>query len=108
MHFLIHASTTLAIAGSSLAGLIRRQQYSFTDADILNYALTLEHLENEFYRKGIANFTAGDFAKAGYGADFYENLKEIAYDEVTHIDFLTAALKGLVHTFFLLDIGLAD
>jgi rubrerythrin len=31
------------------------------DVDILNYALTLERLEAEFYRQGLENFEASDF-----------------------------------------------
>ena len=64
-----------------------------TDADILNYALTLEHLEDKFYREGLANYTEAEFASAGFDATFYGNLKEISSDETTHVAFLTAALK---------------
>lgn len=63
-------------------------------ADILNYALTLEHLKNKFYYKGLANFTQAQFATAGYDATFYANLKEVSSDETTHVTFLTTALKG--------------
>lgn len=62
---------------------------------ILNYALTLEHLEATFYREALAKFSAEDFANAGYnGTNFYKNLQEIGRDEQTHVDFLTTALKG--------------
>ncbi|KAI9665567.1 MAG: hypothetical protein M1831_001710 [Alyxoria varia] len=63
-----------------------------TDADILNYALTLEHLENTFYRTGLDKFSKEDFAAAGYDETFYGNLKEVSMDESTHVDFLTKAL----------------
>ena len=59
----------------------------------MNYALTLEHLEDKFYREGLANYTEADFANAGFDATFYANLKEISYDETTHVSFLTSALK---------------
>ena len=36
-----------------------------TPVDVLNYALTLEHLEYAFYRDGLEEFTAEDFAAAG-------------------------------------------
>ena len=59
---------------------------------ILNYALTLEHLENTFYRTGLKNFTQKQFADAGFDATFYKNLQVIASDERTHVDFLTKAI----------------
>lgn len=63
-------------------------------ADILNYALTLEHLEDRFYREGLANYTQAQFAAAGFNAAFYQNLQEISFDETTHVNFLTSALAG--------------
>ena len=72
--------------------IVKRQAPKLTDADILNYALTLEHLEDKFYREGLANYTEADFAKAGFDSTFYANLKEISSDETTHVSFLTAAL----------------
>ena len=65
---------------------------TITDADILNYALTLEHLEDTFYREGLSNFSETDFATAGFDSTFYANLKEVSSDETTHVSFLTAAL----------------
>ncbi len=67
---------------------------TITDADILNYALTLEHLEDKFYREGLANFTVDDFTKAGFSADVYNNIKIVSKDEQTHVAFLTGALKA--------------
>ena len=61
---------------------------------ILNYALTLEHLENAFYQQGLANFSESQFADAGFDSDFYANLKTVASDESTHVDFLTKGLTG--------------
>lgn len=63
-----------------------------SDADILNYALTLEHLENKFYMEGLANYTQETFAAAGFDATFYNNLMEISSDEQTHVAFLTSSL----------------
>ncbi|EME44498.1 hypothetical protein DOTSEDRAFT_72090 [Dothistroma septosporum NZE10] len=63
------------------------------DATILNYALSLEHLEATFYREALQKFTLEDFQAAGLGADFLDNLKEIAKDEATHVDFLTTGLS---------------
>ena len=54
--------------------------------------MTLEHLEDKFYREGLSNYTEDDFANAGFDATFYGNLKIISSDETTHVGFLTAAL----------------
>lgn len=72
--------------------MIRQSAPAITDADILNYALTLEHLEDTFYRQGLKNFTEKQFADAGYDATFYGNLKEVSSDETTHVSYLTAGL----------------
>ena len=71
---------------------LRQAAPQVTDADILNYALTLEHLEDKFYREALSNFTESDFAAAGFDSTFYNNLKEISSDEMTHVSFLTSAL----------------
>jgi hypothetical protein len=84
----------LAAAGMASAGPIlkTRQAQGVTDVEILNYALTLEHLEDKFYREGLANYTQADFVAAGFADPFYDNLREISYDETTHVSFLSKAL----------------
>lgn len=62
--------------------------------DILNYALTLEHLEDTFYREGLAKFSEAELASAGFDATFYSNIKRVSSDETEHVAFLTSALKG--------------
>ncbi|MCJ1477630.1 hypothetical protein MMC13_006303 [Lambiella insularis] len=85
----------VATAGlSTAAPLAKRQASAITDAVILNYALTLEHLEDTFYRQGLANYSQAQFAAAGFDQTFYSNLKEISADETTHVAFLTAGLKA--------------
>ena len=55
----------LLATGAAPAGrrLARAQDFA-DDLDILNYALTLEHLETAFYRDGLAAFGDADFAAA--------------------------------------------
>ena len=84
--------STLTHHRASFLKKIRQTAPAITDADILNYALTLEHLEDTFYREGLANFTEEMFSAAGFDSTFYANLKEVSSDETTHVAFLTAAL----------------
>lgn len=63
-------------------------------ADILNYALTLEHLEDNFYREGLSKYSEEHFTEAGCDNTFYENLKKVSQDESDHVAFLTEALSG--------------
>jgi hypothetical protein len=62
-----------------------------TDIDVLNYALTLEHLETAFYRDALAQFAPEDF-----GAEsIYPLLEQIAAHEAAHVEALTAAIADL-------------
>lgn len=80
-----------ALAGATQASPAKR---AVDDATILNYALTLEHLEAAFYAIGLKNFTQADFVKAGYADPFYINLRRVASDEAEHVTFLSTALKS--------------
>lgn len=94
------ATVALAAAGLvSAAPAIQKRAAQINDGVILNYALTLEHLEDNFYREGLANFSESDFAAAGYDSTFYNNIKKVSEDETTHVSFLTTALKGMSSLF---------
>lgn len=82
-----------AFAGLSAAGPIMSRQ-ARNDCDILNYALTLEHLEDTFYRNGLTNYTQAAFTGAGFADPFYSNLKTISGDETNHVSFLTTAIQA--------------
>jgi hypothetical protein len=95
IHIMKFSTTAVAaFAAVATASPLIKRTYTPTDADILNYALTLEHLEDKFYREGLANFTLSDFQSAGYDEAFYNNIKEVSYDETTHVSFLTTALTA--------------
>lgn len=86
---MVRIPAILASQGDLLS-ILFSTKYSIVE--ILNYALTLEHLEDKFYREGLANYTQQDFINAGFADPFYANLMEISSDETTHVSFLTTAL----------------
>lgn len=101
----MHATLIASLAAMAAAApLVERQAApppaGVDDATILNYALSLEHLENVFYQEALAKFSEEDFKKAGLGSSFYNNLQQISFDEKTHVAFLEAGLTGK-NSFFL-------
>jgi hypothetical protein len=66
-----------------------------TPVDVLNYALTLEHLEHAFYRNGLEEFTAEDFTAAGYSANVYDYFGMIRDHEQEHVDTITKVITDL-------------
>ena len=61
---------------------------------VLNYALTLEHLEATLYREALATFTAADFASDGT-TTVYDLLTVIGQHEAAHVEALTATISDL-------------
>ncbi|GAA0527428.1 Ferritin-like domain-containing protein [Halorubrum aquaticum] len=80
-----------------------------TDLDVLNYALTLENLENAFYREGLDMFDENDFAQAEHGRDLadlstetaegvqaiYDHVEVIGGHETAHVEVLGEAITLL-------------
>ena len=63
-----------------------------SDIDVLNYALTLEHLETAFYRDGVGQF---EFGEDEFGNDIATLLNEIGAHEQAHVDVLIQVISDL-------------
>ncbi|KZP03177.1 hypothetical protein FIBSPDRAFT_965930 [Athelia psychrophila] len=63
------ALATLVLAAfGAVAPTKRAASAAITDTTVLNFALTLEHLENAFYAGALKKFSAKDFTNAGLSA----------------------------------------
>jgi rubrerythrin len=97
------SALVLALGGSSTALAHDADDDETSDVDVLNFALTLEHLEYAFYRDLLDRFDEKDFKKAktlnGFAnrtrEDVRSNLKDIRDHEETHVDALTEVIKEL-------------
>ena len=65
------------------------------DVDVLNYALTLEHLEATFYRQGLEEFDGADFGQDPLGNDIFGFLADIRDHEADHVETLTSVITDL-------------
>ncbi len=86
----------LAFAASSGSANLRTaiaQEFE-DDLAILNYALTLEHLEHAFYRDGLAQLDEDAFSEDNRPASLRPNLEVIGAHEAEHVTFLTQAITG--------------
>lgn len=85
-----------AFSGITCAHPIARRQAApaLTDLEILQFALTLEHLEAAFYKEGFAKFPAADFLALGLTQADIDGLTQIGATEATHVTALMAAIAG--------------
>jgi hypothetical protein len=67
-----------------------------TDVDVVNYALTLEHLENAFYRQGLEMFDHSDFEDAGVESDVTTGNGESVYSAIEVIGEHEASHAGVL------------
>ena len=63
--------------------------------DVLNYALTLEHLEFAFYRDGLDQFSEADFVDAGFNPTVFEYFGLIRDHELAHVETLQTVIGDL-------------
>ncbi|KAG0145777.1 hypothetical protein CROQUDRAFT_45397 [Cronartium quercuum f. sp. fusiforme G11] len=73
---------------------VEKRDAALTDADILNFALTLEHLEASFYAQGLQKYDQSAFTSAGFSTTTRQSIQTISNDEAAHVSFLTSALQA--------------
>lgn len=74
-----------------------------SDLDVLNYALTLEHLENAFYREGLDEFSDDELMSADVLSGFDdsvrmmvpEHLRTVGDHEAAHVSAITDTVNQL-------------
>lgn len=66
-----------------------------TPVDVLNYALTLEHLEAAFYRDGLAMIGREGITQWGFQDAVFDNLTLIGEHEAEHVAVLTQVITDL-------------
>jgi len=81
----------------------RKREDGTSDLDVLNYALTLEHLENAFYRDGLAEFGDDELKDADVLAPYGdavrdsvpEYLRTVGAHEAAHVSAITDTVESL-------------
>lgn len=63
--------------------------------EVIQYALTLEHLEATFYRLGLEQFDEAAFTDLGYQAGVRDSIVAIGDHEAQHVEALTAVVEQL-------------
>lgn len=102
------AAAGITVAGAALATLplaataqmdstpMAGEEMMFASpVDVLNYALTLEHLEATFYRDGLAMLGEAEFTGLGYQPSVHAALMTIGDNEATHVATLTQVITDL-------------
>jgi len=103
---------TVMLAGPALLGYRSAMAQDFAGpVDVLNYALTLEHLEYTFYRTFHQQFSGMELEMAGFAGIVRTRLESIEAHELAHVDVLTdviGQLGGTATTEMMYSFGVTD
>jgi rubrerythrin len=91
------------LSGDGEPTAARKEDDDRSDVDVLNYALTLEHLEHQFYKAGIETFSDDQLRNAEVLSDFGsavtesvpKRLKTVRDHEKAHVDVITDTVNKL-------------
>ena len=90
---------TIAALGGMSSTSVRAQDATpapfAAPVEVINYALTLEHIEATFYRLGLEQFASADFMDLGYQASVRDRIAVIGEHESQHVQALTAVVGQL-------------
>lgn len=84
-------------AASPVAGdtLVEDEEPFANPVEVLNYALTLEHLESAFYRDGLAAIGVEGISGLGFQDSVFNFLEEIGANEAAHVTTLSDVITQL-------------
>ena len=85
------------------ASVLQAQSTAPSDVDVMNYALTLEHLEAAFYNQGLRQFSNLDIGRAAFAKDLGETASNELYAYLSlirsHENSHVRTLQGLLRSF---------
>jgi hypothetical protein len=89
------APMTLKTVAAQMDSTPMAEMMFASPVDVLNYALTLEHLESAFYRDGLAAIGEEGITSWGFQQSVWDNLVAIGEHEAEHVTTLTAVITQL-------------
>jgi hypothetical protein len=88
-------ATAQSMDATPMAGMEMEDAPFGSAIDVLNYALTLEHLEAAFYRDGLAAIGVEGITALGFQPSVFDALTAIGEHEAAHVATLTDVISQL-------------